>query len=212
MARILTVDPLKPDFDAVCTVAHEILHGRVIVYPTDTLYGIGADACNPEAIEKVFDIKKRGPQKPILILVNSLEMAKQVVEEIPTCASPLIEHFWPGPLTLIFRASPRLHSKLTGGTGTIGIRYPKHPFCLDVLRVCNRPITSTSANFSGEEQPQAVADIVAIFESLVDLIVDGGEAARHQPSTVVDVTGPRPRVLREGAITSISLQPYLVES
>lgn len=209
MTKFIKVDPMNPEWDAVCTIAHEIIHGKVIVYPTDTIYGIGADACNPDAVERVFAVKKRDPGKPMLILVNSVEMAAQVAETIPEASLPIIEKFWPGPLTLIFRASSCLSSRLTGGTYTVGIRYPLHPFCIKVLEVCRRPITSTSANISGEEPPRSIGEITRIFESIVDLIVDGGDVASLVPSSVVDVTGAVPRLVREGAIRRAVLEPFL---
>jgi len=209
MAGILRIDPLNPDFDAVCTVAHEIIHGRVIIYPTDTIYGIGADACNPDAVERVFRTKKRDVGKPILVLVNSVQMALRLVEDVPDTAKVLIDKLWPGPLTLVFRASPSLPQKLTGTTGTIGIRFPQHPFCLQVLKMCNRPITSTSANISAEDQSASIKTIAETFESVVDLIVDAGDLQSAVPSTIVDVTGPRPKIIRAGALSQAKLQPYL---
>jgi L-threonylcarbamoyladenylate synthase len=210
MAGILKIDPLNPDFDAVCTVAHEIIHGRVIIYPTDTIYGIGADACNPDAVERVFRTKKRDPAKPILVLINSLQMVTGLVETVPEMAKALMDEFWPGPLTLVFRASPSLPKKLTGTTGTIGIRYPQHPFCLQVLMVCNRPITSTSANISGENQSVSIKGIAETFGPVVDLIVDAGDLESALPSTIVDVTGSSPRFLRAGALPETKLKPYLL--
>ncbi|MGA9364295.1 MAG: L-threonylcarbamoyladenylate synthase [Bacteroidota bacterium] len=209
MARILKIDPSNPDFDAVCTVAHEIIHGRVIVYPTDTIYGIGADACNSDAVERVFRAKKRDPARPILILVNSLQMVAGLVDSIPDPAKALIDEFWPGPLTLVFRASASLPQGLTGGSGTIGIRCPQHPFCLEVLKVCNRPITSTSANISGEDQSISIKGIAETFESAVDLIVDAGDVQSALPSTIVDVTGSTPKLLRAGSLSESRLRPYL---
>lgn len=209
MARILKIDALNPDFDAVCTVAHEIIHGRVIVYPTDTIYGIGADACNTDALERIFHAKKRDPTKPILVLVNSLQMAAGLVESIPDQAKGLIDEFWPGPLTLVFRASGSLPEKITGTTGTIGVRYPQHPFCLQLLKMCNRPITSTSANISGEDQSSSIREITATFEPVVDLIVDAGDVQSAIPSTIVDVTGSTPKLFRAGSLPEAILRPYL---
>ena len=209
MAKTLVIDPSNPDIEAVCTVAHEILHGRVIIYPTDTVYGIGADACNPVAVERVFQIKRRDPGKPILVLVNSLDMVIRLVESIPDTARALIEKFWPGPLTLVFKASPSLPQRLTGAIGTIGIRYPQHLFCLKVLQICNRPITSTSANISGDEQTLSINEIRRTFDPTVDLIVDAGDVSSTQPSTVIDVTGILPKLLRAGALSNDMIKPYL---
>jgi L-threonylcarbamoyladenylate synthase len=209
MAGIIKIDPSNPDADAVRTVAHEIIHGRVIVYPTDTIYGIGADACNPDAVERVFKAKKRDSGKPILTLVNSLEMAARLADSISDKARALMEQLWPGPLTLVFKSSPCLPQRLTGGTATIGIRYPEHRFCLEVLKVCNRPITSTSANVSGEEESVSIKEIAEAFESDVDLIVDAGDLRSALPSTIVDVTGPKPKIVRTGAFPLEKLRPYL---
>jgi L-threonylcarbamoyladenylate synthase len=209
MAEIIKIDLSNPDADAVRTVAHEIIHGRVIVYPTDTIYGIGADACNPDAVERVFKAKKRDSGKPILALVNSLEMAARLADSIPDKARALMEQLWPAPLTLVFKCSPCLPQRLTGGTATIGIRYPDHRFCLEVLNVCNRPITSTSANVSGEEESVSIKEIAETFESDVDLIVDAGDLLSALPSTIVDVTGSKPKLVRAGAFPSEKLKPYL---
>jgi L-threonylcarbamoyladenylate synthase len=209
MAGIIKIDPSNPDDDAIHTVAHEIIHGRVIVYPTDTIYGIGADACNPDAVERVFRAKKRDSGKPILALVNSLEMAARLADNISDKARALMEQLWPGPLTLVFKASPYLPRRLTGGTATIGIRYPEHRFCLEVLRVCNRPITSTSANVSGEEGLVSIREIAETFESDVDLIVDAGDLRSALPSTVLDVTGPKPKLVRTGIFPLEKLKPFL---
>ena len=209
MTKILKIDPSNPGRDAFQTIAHEIIHGRVIIYPTDTIYGIGADACNPHAVGRIFEIKNRDRKKPLLVLVNSLDMMRLVVGEIPSGAHSLMEKFWPGPLTLIFQASPSLTPKLTGGTGTIGIRYPQHPFCLKVLEICNRPIVSTSANVSGKKEFHSIKETMKTFESSVDLIVDAGDSATTLSSSVIDVTGGVPRLVREGAIRRDLLQPYL---
>jgi L-threonylcarbamoyladenylate synthase len=131
------------------------------------------------------------------------------VEAIPHSAEVLIDKFWPGPLTLVFRASHCLPRELTGASGTIGIRYPQHAFCLDVLKICNRPITSTSANISGEDQAVSIKRIVETFESVVDLIVDAGDVQSALPSTIVDVTGSMPKLLRAGSLPEARLRPYL---
>jgi len=210
MSKVLKVDLSKPDSDALSTIAHEIIHGKVVIYPTDTIYGIGVDACNPEAVERVFQVKQRDPAKPLLVLVNSVEMAAQIAASIPPAALPLIEKFWPGPLTIIFKAGPAWTSKLTAGGGTIGIRYPRHEFCLKILELCRRPITSTSANISGEKEPRTVRDVVESFESKVDLIVDAGDLPSEKPSTIVDMTGSAPRLVREGALRREALEPFFI--
>jgi L-threonylcarbamoyladenylate synthase len=120
-----------------------------------------------------------------------------------------MEELWPGPLTLVFRASPCLPRRLTGETGTIGIRYPNHPFCLELLKLCNKPITSTSANISGEGESVSIEEITETFQANVDLVIDAGDLHSALPSTIVDVTEPVPRLLRTGAFPIEKLKPYL---
>lgn len=193
----------------VAHVAHELLHGRIIIYPTETIYGIGADAFNPYAIDRIYAIKQRERGKPLLVLTNTIEMVKTLVAEIPPITKKFIQHFWPGPLTIIFNASHNVTPKLTGGTGTLGIRMTNHPFCLQVIKICNRPLISTSANLSGEDVVQEVPALVQEFFGQVDLIIDGGSPAQTLPSTVVDVTHGTVKIIREGVIPKTEIDKLL---
>lgn len=179
--------------------------GGVIVYPTETLYGIGAHALNPGAVKRVREVKKRGDGKPILVIVSGAQMVPDLVREVSVEASILMSAFWPGPLTLVFRASAVVPDEITQGTGSVGIRVPSHEFCLALVRECGFPVTSTSANISGEDPPRRVADIKIALNEGVDLFVDGGELPSRLPSTVVDVLSSPPRLVRRGAVPAEAL-------
>ncbi len=192
--------PGLPDPEVIQRAAALIKAGGVIVYPTETLYGIGADAGNAGALRRVYDMKGREGAKPLLVIVDAFERLQPFVQEVTPVARVLMEGFWPGPLTLVFKASLRVPMELTAGTGTIGARVPSNDFCQSLVRACGRPITSTSANRAGERTPDNIGDIRRSFPEGIDLFVDAGVLAASAPSTVIDVTTSSPRLLREGAV------------
>jgi L-threonylcarbamoyladenylate synthase len=196
----LRVNLETPGEDVIRSAAEVIRRGGTIVYPTETIYGIGADATNPDAVRKVFAVKKRGDKKPVLVIVHSTDMLNRLVTTIPEAAYALMQEFWPGPLTLVFPASPDIPTEVTQGTGAIGVRIPSSIFCLRLVESCGCPVTSTSANISGQEQPRTIDDLERVLGDGIDLYVDGGTLSPSEPSTVVDVTSSRPFVIREGAI------------
>jgi L-threonylcarbamoyladenylate synthase len=200
MALTLSVDPVNPEDRTLVLAAEVIQAGGVIVYPTDTMYGIGANALNPEAIAKVHAIKRRTDVKPILVLVASPAAVKDLVLEMTPTAHLLMDAFWPGPLTLVFAAADAIPSVLRSAGNTIGIRVPSNPLCLKLLRLCGCPITSTSANLSGEGTRTKVGEIRKTLGAGVDLYLDAGPLPESKPSTVLDVSVTPPRLLRAGAV------------
>jgi len=198
--EILCVDPKSPDQNAIDKAAALIKKGGFVVFPTSSFYGLGTDACNAEAVDRVFRAKKRDPQKPILILVASLADVASLVRSIPKTATRLMEAFWPGSLTLVFGAADLLPSNLTGYTGQIGIRLAGHPVASALARAVGGPITGTSANLSGKGSCTAVAHLDLPIRDQVDLALDAGGLAGGKGSTVVDVTSDPPKILRQGAI------------
>jgi L-threonylcarbamoyladenylate synthase len=186
-----------------------ILSGGLIVYPTETLYGIGADARNEAALRRVGAVKGREERKPMLVLVDSNEGLSEFASEVPDVAAALMRAFWPGPLTLVLRALESVPEMLTAGTGTIGVRNSPDPFCRDLIRRAGRAITSTSANRAGEPTPAGILGIVHSLGTDIDLYVDAGQLGSRFPSTVVDVSGKVPKILREGAIPGDQLLPFL---
>lgn len=181
----------------------------LIVYPTETFYGLGANCFSPEAVKKIFALKKRAKAKPLPVVISGWSMLDSVVAEIPTSAQPFLRKFWPGPLTVVFPASPLLPEELHGGTSSIGVRLPAHAGLRDLVKCAGFPITATSANISGEGEYSDPKTVLDKFWGKVDCIVDGGKTRGGLPSTVIDLTSTEPRILREGAIPVSEMQRLL---
>ncbi len=178
-----------------------IKDGRVVVFPTTGLYGLGADALNPEAVDKVFNIKLRPYQNPILVLIEKRCDLDRLVQKVPPAAVRLMDYFWPGAVTIVFGAKENLPANLTAGTGRIGVRMPGHPVAFELVKAVGGPITGTSANISGQPGCSDILQLAPSIAERVDLILDAGALAGGKGSTVIDVTEHEPRVLREGAVS-----------
>ena len=178
-----------------------IRSGGVIVYPTDTFYGIGVDPKNPAAVKRLFEIKGRKADQPILLLIKNAADAAEWAADITPNADRLMKRYWPGPLTLVFEARPGVLPELTAGTGTIGLRVPGTELARELLRFLDIALTGTSANVSGGPSPRTASESMTSIGHIVDLILDGGATAGGLPSTVVDVRTDPPSVIRKGAVT-----------
>ena len=203
--RLISIDPMTPQSDIIARAAGVVKAGGVIMFPTHSLYGLGANALDYEAIEKVFHIKQRSFDNPLLVLVDTIEWVEQLVKNIPESAWRLIENFWPGGVTLIFEAQSSVLTNLTGGTGKIGIRMPEHPVARALCRHVQGPITATSANMSGSAAYDCVDNIDQNVAEKLDLILDAGPLYGGPGSTVVDVTVDPPEILREGRIPAAAV-------
>jgi L-threonylcarbamoyladenylate synthase len=185
-------------------------HG-IIAAPTETFYALAVNPFQAEALDRLFALKDRGPEKPVLVMVAGPAMLPQVVREIPEVAHRLMARFWPGPLTIILPSLPHLPRRLTGGTGTIGVRQPRQGLTCRLITALGHPITGTSANRAGH-RPLARADEVAReFGAYLDLILDAGPCPGGLPSTIVDVTQSSPRLVRAGAIPTAALAEVMPE-
>jgi L-threonylcarbamoyladenylate synthase len=200
---------LKADMAGIRRVSQVLLQGGVAAFPTETFYGLGADARNEEALQKIFQIKGREENKPLLLLIGDRDWLSGLVRNIPPVAGRLMEKFWPGPLTLVFEASPWLSALLTGGTGTVGVRLSPHPVAQALIQAVGRAITATSANLSGQPSASVAAEVFRALGNRVDAILDGGQTAGGLGSTVLDVSSPSPRIIRRGVISQAELVPFL---
>lgn len=199
--------------EAIAHAADALRAGGVIVYPTDTLYGLGADALSDEAVSKIHTIKGRDEHKPIHAIVADLEMAERFAY-IDGTARILAEKFLPGPLTLILKKKDGIETGIAKGIDTFGIRIPDNSFCRQLVESFGGPITTTSANRAGMHPMPTVQGILEQFGEQAELIacsIDAGEAPKRVPSTVVDCSGERPIILREGAISADEIWDTLVE-
>ncbi len=200
---------LKAGPRGIAGASRIILRGGVVAFPTETFYGLGADAGNVKALEKVFQAKGREQHKPLLLLVADRTWVSGLVKEIPAVAGSLMERFWPGPLTLIFEASPRLSPLLTGGTGKVGLRISSHPVAQALVRKVGKAVTGTSANLSGQPSASSAAEVLRAMGGEIDAILDAGQTAGGLGSTLLDVTGERLKIIRRGAIPGSQLTGFL---
>jgi L-threonylcarbamoyladenylate synthase len=173
--------------------------GGVIVFPTDTVFGIGADAGNEAAVRKIFQIKRRSADKPIPVMVHSIRDLPLVARDIPESALSLVKNHWPGPLTIVLFKAENISPLLTGGSDRVGIRIPNHPITLEILNKFGQPLAVTSANISGQSETATYEQALNIFQGQVDLILPG-EVKYKGVSTVVDFTCIPPKIIREGII------------
>ena len=186
-----------------------IRSGGVVAFPTESFYGLGVSAWDGEAIQRLFTVKKREEDQPLLLLIPTKSLLTHYVIRVPDMANQIMEEFWPGGLTLIFEANPDLPYLLTAGTGKIGLRLSIHPVATALAQAVGFPITGTSANISGQA---ACSSAEAVRHSLgkgVDFILDGGETKGGKGSTVLDITVDPPMILREGMVSREQLKAYL---
>lgn len=207
---IRKINSQKPEAEIIAEAAGVIERGGVIVFPTRCLYGLGADAMNPDAVERIFAIKQRRQDNPILVLIDSKNQLEMMIEKIPPAADAIMEAFWPGRVTLVFDARDALTGLLTAQSGKIGIRLPGHPVAAAILRQINGPVTGTSANLSGCSGCNRLADLDPQIMDQVDLALDAGTLKGGVGSTIVDVTEEPPRILREGEVTAGQIRRALI--
>lgn len=200
MRKIIKVSPSNPQADIISEAARAIENGGVISFPTKYLYGLGADALNPDAVDRIFEIKQRSYDKPLLILVNQQKDLDLLVHAVPAIALQIIKRFWPGEVTIVFEAKKTLPLNLTAGTGKIGVRLPQHPVAVALTNAVRVPITATSANLTGRGGCSRVSDLDPLITNKLDLILDAGQLEGGTGSTVIDVTFDMPKILREGAV------------
>jgi L-threonylcarbamoyladenylate synthase len=197
----LIIDPVKPD-DRPLAEAVEILRaGGVVAFPTETFYGLGADARRETAVEKIFRMKGRNFRNPISVIVDTDREVIPLVAEMPTAAQILMQKFWPGALTMVFAASPAVLPRLTAGTGKIGIRVSSHPVARLIAKGLAGPLTATSANLSGGRECSTADEVIRVFGESFDAIIDGGTTTGGLGSTILDVTVSPPLIRREGVVS-----------
>jgi L-threonylcarbamoyladenylate synthase len=195
-----SIDPVNPDPQLITEAALIIKGGGIVSFPTRSLYGLGVDAGNRTAVARLIEVKKRPRNKPILVLIRDAQDLKDLVETIPEKAVGLMDQFWPGNITLVCKARSGLPGELTAGTGKIGIRQPGNRVAAAIVDAARRPITGTSANISGETGCSNLDEFDPLISREMDLILDAGPLKGGPGSSVVDVTGALPKILREGSI------------
>lgn len=207
--RYLPMDPKLPNLSHLQQAAEILRKGGLVAFPTETVYGLGADALNPEAVEKIFVAKGRPFDNPLIVHVANPKDVKPLVRKIPDVATALMELFWPGPLTLIFPKSDLVPNSVSAGLDTVGIRIPAHSVALALLKAARIPIAAPSANLSGRPSPTSSAHVLKDLNGKIDAVIDGGKTSVGLESTVLDITGQVPAILRPGGVTYEQLEEVL---
>lgn len=202
MTEIIRIDPKDPHPDDIGRVVAYLRDGQVIAYPTETIYGLGADVFNRKAVKRIYDLKARDYGLPISILVADLKMLHEVVSEVSDAALALMRRFWPGPLTICLPAAPGFPKDLITNTGKVGVRMSSHPVAAAIVAAFGRPVTTTSANLTDFPPSLSVKHIRKYFDERIPCIVDGGECDPSRGSTVVDIADETMRVIRDGAVAA----------
>jgi len=198
--EILRVDPEHPSDAALNLLAEAVLRGGVVAFPTDTLYGLHCSLFDVSAVEMIARLKRRDRSLAVISLIPEADQAYGLAGEVSEVAARLMARHWPGRLSLIFRAAPIVPPRVRAAGGTVALRFPRDPLCMRILQRIGGPVVSSSANISGQRPAETAEEVVRIFGNQLDLVVDGGPRHGETPSTLVDVSGPRPRLLRRGAV------------
>ena len=199
--RILPASPQAPGADVIAQAADVLRHGGLVAFPTETVYGLGADVLNLDAVRKVFAVKGRPPDNPLIVHVAGTKMLDDVVDEIPDKGKELGEAFWPGPLTLVMKRTILVSDLVTAGLDTVAVRMPDHPVALALIRAFGEGIVGPSANLSGKPSPTTAQHVYDDLRGQIELILDAGQTTIGMESTVVDVTIDPPVILRLGGLT-----------
>jgi L-threonylcarbamoyladenylate synthase len=192
-------------------VAESLLKSEIIAFPTETVYGLGANAFDDEAVDKIYLAKGRPATKPLAVLIADREQLSSLVEEIDAKSAKLMESFWPGPLTIVMKHKPGLSPLITAGLSTIGVRMPAHKVALAIIKATGVPLATPSANTSGGPSPTTAEQVYADLKGKIDGIVDGGSTGSGLESTVIDMTGDIPTILRPGGVSLEALQRVIGE-
>jgi len=203
---VLKVDSQKPDIDKIRVAAGLIRRGGLVAFPTETVYGLGADALNAEAVLALFEAKKRPLDNPPIVHVGNIEDVYRLTKRVPPKAETLMETFWPGPLTLIFQRSQIVPDVTVAGLDTIAIRMPNHNVALTLIRESNCPIAAPSANLAGKPSPTTAKHVLDDLSGRIDAVLDAGPTRIGVESTVLDLTVDPPQILRPGGLSYEALK------
>ena len=203
--ELIHISPTRPEADLIAKAAAILQRGGLVAFPTETVYGLGADALNPQAVERIFAAKERPAHDPIIIHIADIEQLAQVARNVPALALTLARRFWPGALTLILPKAAVVPSNVTADGPTVAIRCPSHPVARSLIRAAGVPIAAPSANRFSHTSPTQAQHVLDDLDGRVELILDGGPTPIGVESTVLDVTGPQPRILRPGGVTAEAL-------
>ena len=210
--EVIKIDPEHMNLEEIQRAGKLLAKGELVAFPTETVYGLGGDALNPEAAGKIYAAKGRPSANPLIVHIADVSDLRRIVTEVPPQAEKLAEAFWPGPLTMIFWKNDQVPSATTGGMDTVAVRMPNHPVALELIRQSGCLIAAPSANTSGRPSPTEAAHVAEDMDGRIPMILDGGSVDIGIESTIIDLTESVPMVLRPGYITPEMLSEVLGES
>jgi Sua5/YciO/YrdC/YwlC family protein len=197
---LLKINPLNPNKEKIRIAAEAINKGNLVAFPTETVYGLGADATNSDAVLKIFKAKNRPLDNPIIVHISSIDQLEYVARDIPEVAYILAKKFWPGPLSIVLKRNEKIAKETSAGLDTVSVRLPMHPIALELINQSFKPIAAPSANKSGRPSPTTAKHVLEDFSEEIDVIIDGGRTIFGVESTVIDLTKENPVLLRPGAL------------
>ena len=207
--KTLLID--SSDSKGIKDCAVHLVNGEVIGFPTETVYGLGCDARNGEAVKKVFEAKGRPADNPLICHIGDKDQIKDIVSEITPLAQKLIDAFMPGPITVVMKKAACISDETTAGLDTVGVRMPSNPVANKFLKACGVPVAAPSANLSGRPSPTGARSVLEDMDGYIYAVIDGGDSEFGLESTVVDCTGTTPVILRPGAVTKADIDSVLKE-
>jgi L-threonylcarbamoyladenylate synthase len=206
---VMKVSPKAPQKRFILSAAEVLRRGGLVAFPTETVYGLGADAFNAAAVKQIFVAKGRPLDNPMIVHIASVSDLKALTDHVPEEAEQLIEKFWPGPLTLILKKSPDVPDDVTSGLDTVAVRMPQNKIALALIKALGHPVAAPSANLSGRPSGTTAGHVLQDFAGKIDMILDGGPVTVGVESTVLDLSQKPPAILRPGAVTQEDLAPFL---
>jgi L-threonylcarbamoyladenylate synthase len=209
VTRILTVHPIDPEAPAIAEAAACLRRGGLVAFPTETVYGLGVSALDAAAVRRLFEAKGRPADDPLIVHVATASAIAPLVAALPSAVEPLAARFWPGPLTIVLPRSARVPDEVTAGLATVAIRVPAHPVAQALLRAAGMPVAAPSANLFSRPSPTSAAHVLEDLAGRIDIVLDGGTTEVGVESTVLDLSGDVPTVLRPGAVTVDMLREIL---
>ncbi len=206
--RVLSIDPDHPEGDVLQTAGAALRRGELVAFPTETVYGLGANAWDPAAVRSVFAAKERPWNDPLIVHLADPTELREVVRDVPPAMGRLAS-FWPGPLTVILARADRVPEVVSGGLDTVAVRFPSHPVARGLILAAGVPVAAPSANRFSRPSPTSAGDVLEDLEGRIPWVLDGGATTHGVESTVIDLTGDRPALLRPGAVPLEALTPVL---
>ncbi len=207
--EIFSVNIDQLNLNKIREVANAISDGHIVAFPTDTLYGMGCDVFNEEAVRTLYEIKGRPTNKPINVLISSVDQVYDVAKNIKPLFFNLAEKFWPGALTLVVEKNTQVSNVVTSGLASVGVRFPDNKIVQELINITHTPLATTSANIAEEPSATKAKEVLEYFNGKIPYIIDGGTVEIGQASTIVDISSKPPKVVRHGAIPYAELKPHI---